>query len=154
MKDLRQFIKTTIREFLNENIGDERRGIGNFLNTTDYNIIIKKLPNYLINIHDSVVNYWEDTIEFFQYEKEVVDKNTTLYTTQKYVSKTFIDSINSEIYNKGDIIMCHDKNNNLWLLDGHHRLIYDRINGKNSMCYIIPFEDVEEIDNIFYSGED
>ena len=25
---------------------------------------------------------------------------------------------------------------------------------KNSMCYIIPFEDVEEIDNTFYSGDD
>ena len=154
MKDLKQFIKTTIREFLNENIGDERRGIGNFLKTNDYNIIIKKLPIYLNNIHDSVVNYWGETQDVFHYEKEELDKNKTLFSTQKYVSKTFIDNINDDIYNKSDIILCEDKRGNLWLLDGNHRLIYDRINLKNSFVYIIPFSDVKEIDYLFYSIDD
>lgn len=154
MKDFRQFIKTTLRKFLNENIGDERRGIGNFLKTDDYNITIKKLPNYLINIHDSVVNYWEETQEVFQYEKEELNINKNIFSTQKYVSKSFIDSINDDIYNKGDIILCEDKKNNLWLLDGHHRLIYDRINLKNSFVYIIPFDDVKEIDYLFYNTDD
>ena len=153
---MKQFIKTTIREFLNlnENIGDERRGIGNFLKTDDYNITIKKLPNYLINIHDSVVNYWEETQDVFHYEKEELNKNKNLFSTQKYVSKSFIDSINVDIYNKGDIILCEDKTGNLWLLEGHHRLIYDRINLKNSFVYIIPFDDVKEIDYLFYSSDD
>lgn len=154
MKDLRQFIKTTIKEFLNENVGDERRGIGNFLKTDDYNIIIKKLPNYLINIQDSAVNYWEETQDVFHYEKEELDKNEPLFSTQKYVSKSFIDSINYDIYNKGDIILCKDKTGNLWLLDGHHRLIYDRINLKNSFVYIIPFDDFKEIDYLFYNSDD
>ena len=154
MKDLKHFIKTTIQEFLNENVGDERRGIGNFLKTDDYNIIIKKLPNYLINIQDSAVNYWEETQDVFHYEKEELDKNKPLFSTQKYVSKTFIDNINYDIYNKGDIILCEDKTGNLWLLDGHHRLIYDRINLKNSFVYLIPFDDIKEIDYLFYSSDD
>jgi hypothetical protein len=144
-------------EFFNENIreiiNDELNGVGNFIKTTDYNILIKKIPDYLINIWDSAVNYWEDTIDFFDFEKERLDKNIILYSTQKYVSKSFIDIINSEIYNSSDIVLCYDKRNNLWLLNGHHRLIYDRMNGRDSMCYIIKFKDVEEIDDIFY-GED
>jgi hypothetical protein len=144
-------------EFFNENIreiiNDELNGVGNFIKTTDYNILIKKIPDYLINIWDSAVNYWEDTIDFLDFEKERLDKNIILYSTQKYVSKSFIDIINSEIYNSSDIVLCYDKRNNLWLLNGHHRLIYDRMNGRDSMCYIIKFKDVEEIDDIFY-GED
>jgi len=147
------YIKTNIQEFLTETVGDERRGIGNYINTTDYNIIIKKLPDYLINIQDSALNYWDDTMDTFYYEKEELDKNTLLYSTQKYVSKTFIDNMTNEIYNSSDIILCYDKNNNLWLFDGHHRLIYDRINNRNSMCYIIPFDDIKEIDYIFYSAD-
>lgn len=154
MKKLTQFIKVTIQEFLNENADEERQGIGNFLKTDDYNIVIKKLPNYLINVHDSAVNYWEDTQDFFHYEKEELDENKTLFSTQKYVSKSFIDSIDKDIHSKGDIILCEDKNSNLWILDGHHRLIYDRMNLKNSFVYIIPFDDVKEIDYLFYGSDD
>ena len=154
MKDLRQFIKTTMQEFLNENIGNERRGIGNFLKTTDYNITIGGLPDYLINIHDSVVNYWEETQEVFHYEKEKLNRKKNIYSTQKYVSKSFIDSIDDNIYNKSDIVLCEDKKGDLWILDGHHRLIYDRMNLKNSFVYIIPFDDVKEIDDVFYNMTD
>ena len=39
-------------------------------------------------------------------------------------------------------------------MDGHHRLIFDRLNGKDSEVYIIPFDDIEEIDNTWYSSDD
>lgn len=148
---MKRLIKTILRKFLNENIGDERRGIGNYLRTEDYKIFIKKLPSYLINIHDSAVNYWDDTQDVFHYEKEELDRNKNLFSTQKYVSKTFIDNIDKDIYDKGDIILSEDKNGDLWILDGHHRLIYDRINLKNSFVYIIPFADIKEIDYLFYN---
>ena len=61
--------------------------------------------------------------------------------------------MNDEVYNSGDIVMCYDKNGYLWLLDGHHRLIYDRMNLKDSMVYIIPFDDNKEIDYLFYSKD-
>jgi len=69
-----------VKKVLNENVGDERRGIGNFLKTDDYKIKIKKLPNYLINIQDSAVNYWEETQDVFDYEKEELDKNKPLFS--------------------------------------------------------------------------
>jgi hypothetical protein len=142
-------------ESLRTKIGKERQGIGNFDKTKDYKIkVIKRFPKYLIDIHDTAVNYWEDTLECFPYTKEELDKDKQIYSTQEYVSKSFINNITDEIYEKSDIILSEDKQGRLWLLDGHHRLVYDRINNRNSKVYIIPFEDVAEIQDIFYSGED
>ena len=157
MKGLKQLIKTTIREFLNENISDEREGIGNYLITSDYNIVVKKqLPLELLNIHDTatVSKYWDDALDTFSFEKTELDKNKILFSTQKYVSKTFIDTITNDIYNKSDIIVAEDQNGNYWLLNGHHRLIYDRINSRNSFVYIISYSDVKEIDDVFYNEDD
>ena len=84
-------------------IGDELEGIGNYLITSDYNIVNKKtLPLELLNIHDSatVSKYWDDTLEFMHFVKKELDKNKKLFSTQKYVSKTFIDSITDKVYNK------------------------------------------------------
>ena len=131
-------------------IGDEIHGIGNYLITSDYNIVNKKtLPLELLNIHDSatVSKYWDDTLEFMHFTKKELDKNKKLFSTQKYVSKTFIDSITDKVYNE-------DKKGNYWILNGHHRLIYDRINLKNSYVYIISFDDVKEIDYIFYNEDE
>jgi hypothetical protein len=138
-------------------IGDELEGIGNYLITSDYNIVNKKtLPLELLNIHDSatVSKYWDDTLEFMHFIKKELDKNKKLFSTQKYVSKTFIDSITDKVYNDSDIIVAEDKKGNYWLLNGHHRLIYDRINLKNSYAYIISFDDVKEIDDLFYTSEE
>ena len=138
-------------------IGDEIYGIGNYLITSDYNIVNKKtLPLELLNIHDSatVSKYWDDTLEFMHFIKKELDKNKKLFSTQKYVSKTFIDSITDKVYNDSDIIVAEDEKGNYWILNGHHRLIYDRINLKNSYVYIISFDDVKEIDYMFYNEDE
>ena len=120
-----------------------------------YNIIYKdKLPDYLINVRDTAINYWNDTIEVFHYEKQVLDESVILLTTQKFISKKFIDSMNDDIYKKSDIILVEDFSDNLWIMDGHHRLFYDRSRGNISNVFIIPKNDVREIDEIWYSNKD
>jgi hypothetical protein len=156
-EEMRRYIDTFKKFNLNENVGDERSGIGNYLLTSDYNIVIKKqMPLELLNIHDTatVSKYWDDTLEYFPFEKTELDKNKKLFSTQKYVSKTFIDNITDDIYNESDIIIAEDKKGDNWLLNGHHRLIYDRINFRNSFVYFISFIDVEEIDDVFYNTDD
>jgi hypothetical protein len=146
-----KYITVNFKNFLNEGIIKSKKG--EYLNVSKYNIFYDKYPDYLINIHDSALNYWEDTLQMFPYEKIELNKDEKLYSEQKIVSKTFIDNIDEEIYNSSDIILCYDKKGKLWLLDGHHRLVYDRIHKRNSKAYIIPFDDVKEIDNMFYNIE-
>ena len=147
-----------VKRVIGESISDERRGKGNSIDLkkkNKLNIAYKNdLPDYLENIRDSAISYWEDTLDIFQYEKEKLDKSKQVLTTQRYVSKTFIDSLTPETYEKSDIILVEDEDKNLWIMDGHHRLIFDRLNGKDSEVYIIPFDDIEEIDNTWYSSDD
>jgi len=123
-------LATTLKEYLNESISDERNGVGNYLKTSMFNIVNGELPDYLVNIHDSALNYWEETQEVFNYDKKILNRNKIVFSTQENVSKTFIDSMTSEIYDRSDIILTEDEHKNLWLLDGHHRLIYDRIHSR------------------------
>ena len=134
----------------NENVNDEKIDLSGL-----YNIIYKdKLPDYLINVRDTAINYWNDTIEVFHYKKQVLDESVILLTTQKFISKKFIDSLNDDIYKKSDIILVEDLSDNLWIMDGHHRLFYDRSRGNISNVFIIPKNDVREIDEIWYSNKD
>ena len=135
----------------NENVSDEKIDLSIGL----YNIVYKdKLPDYLYNVRDTAINYWNDTIEVFPYEKEVLDESVILFTTQKFISKKFIDSLNDDIYKKSDIILVEDLSDNLWIMDGHHRLFYDRSRGNISNVFIIPKNDIVEIDEIWYSNKD
>jgi hypothetical protein len=133
----------------NENISDDKID----LSKKYHNIIfLERLPDYLYNIRDTSINYWNDTLEAFPYEKEEIDKSIPLLTTQKYLSKNFIDSLDDQTYKKSDIILVEDKHQNLWIMDGHHRLFFDRSKNKNSFAFIIPFNDIEEIEKIWYSN--
>jgi hypothetical protein len=133
----------------NENISDDKID----LSKKYHNIIfLERLPDYLYNIRDTSINYWDDTLEAFPYEKEEIDKSISLLTTQKYLSKNFIDSLDDQTYKKSDIILVEDKHQNLWIMDGHHRLFFDRSKNKNSFAFIIPFNDIEEIEKIWYSN--
>jgi hypothetical protein len=133
----------------NENISDDKID----LSKKYHNIIfLERLPDYLYNIRDTSINYWDDTLEAFPYEKEEIDKSIPLLTTQKYLSKNFIDSLDDQTYKKSDIILVEDKHQNLWIMDGHHRLFFDRSKNKNSFAFIIPFNDIEEIEKIWYSN--
>ena len=134
----------------NENVNDEKIDLSGL-----YNIVYKdKLPDYLSNVRDTAINYWNDTIEVFHYKKQVLDESVILLTTQKFISKKFIDSLNDDIYKKSDIILVEDLSDNLWIMDGHHRLFYDRSRGNISNVFIIPKNDIVEIDEIWYSNKD
>ena len=135
----------------NENVTD----VTIDLSVGSYNIVYRdKLPDYLFNIRDTAVNYWNDTIKVFHYQKQVLDESVILFTTQKFISKKFIHSINDDIYKKSDIILVEDFSDNLWIMDGHHRLFYDRSRGNISNVFIIPKNDIVEIDEIWYSNKD
>ena len=147
----------TFKEFLNEDvIADERQGKGeNHLLVKNYNIIIKPLPIELINTHDTVINYLEETEEYISLDdKIIIPKDKILYSSQEFVSGTFINNITEEEYNSGYIFIAEDEKGDWWVLNGHHRLIYDRIHNRNSKAIFIPMETTKEIDYIFYGVGD
>ncbi len=140
--------------------GDERMGKGNSLKISDYGITIlpsTEITDEMIDINDSCLGkYWYDTQEAMDYyEKEKISKDTPLYTNQEWVSGTFISDMTDDVYGEGDIKIVEDEKGRLWVQDGHHRLIYDRMNGRDSMAYVIPHEDFDEIRWMFgYVPED
>jgi hypothetical protein len=139
---------------------DERMGKGNSLKISDYGITIlpsTEITDEMIDINDSCLGkYWYDTQEAMDYyEKEKISKDTPLYTNQEWVSGTFISDMTDDVYGEGDIKIAEDEKGRLWVQDGHHRLIYDRMNGRDSMAYVIPHEDFDEIRWMFgYVPED
>ncbi len=151
----------TFESFGNHQIyGDERYGKGNSLKVSDYGITIlptTEITDEMIDINDSCLGkYWYDTQEAMDYyEKEKISKDTPLYTNQEWVSGTFISDMTDDVYGEGDIKIAEDEKGRLWVQDGHHRLIYDRMNGRDSMAYVIPHEDFDEIRWMFgYVPED
>jgi len=146
----------TFEEFLNEDVvADERQGEGeNHLLVKDYNIITKPTREELINTHDTVLNYWEDTVEYLAFDTVTVPKDKLLYSNQDYVSGTFINDMTEEKYKEGDIFIAEDEEGDWWILDGHHRLIYDRIHNRDSKAIFISMESTKEIDDFFYNLEE
>ncbi len=142
--------------------GDERMGKGNTIkisDLSDYGITLlphTEITDEMIDINDSCLGkYWYDTQDAMGYEKENVPKDTPLYTNQEWVSGTFISDMTDETYGEGDIKIAEDEKGRLWVQDGHHRIVYDRMNGRDSMAYVIPHEDFDEIRYIFgYVPED
>ena len=142
-----------------KNFGDERSGIGNSIDLLQNNYNIHKedkLPQELINVRDSATHseYWEDTLKYVALKKKKLSNNKKLYTTQSYLSKSFIDIIDNNVYNYSDIIVATANDDKLWILNGHHRIYYDRLNDRNSIAYILSKNDVKEIDNVFYTSDD
>jgi hypothetical protein len=161
-------LKTTIKDFLSEQknlqlhsiISDERIGFGDAidLSKNEFNIIFNKnFPDYLLNVHDTATmqKYWEETLNFFKWKKKKLDKELKLYTSQKYISSSFLNYLedNNDNYDESDIILVYDRKGRIWILDGHHRLYFDRKHNRDSLAYILSSEDVKEIDYI-YSDED
>jgi hypothetical protein len=142
-----------------KNFGDERSGNGNSIDLLQNKYNIHKeddFPKELLNVQDSATTskYWEDTLKYVSLKKNKLSNNKKLYTTQGYLSKSFIDTIDNNVYNDSDIIVATANDNKLWILNGHHRIYYDRLNDINSIAYILSKNDVKEIDNVFYTSED
>jgi hypothetical protein len=140
---------------IKESVADERRGQGLAVDLSDGHhgiVFMNNLPEELINIHDTAVNYWDETINFMSYKKVMVPKDKTLYTTQRWVSGTFLDNLASDpsVYPTSDIILAEDSTGRLWVMDGHHRVVHDRRAGRDFMAFVVPFSDVAEIDRTFY----
>lgn len=120
-----------IRKFLdyidNKKIEKEIRGYSNnVINVYDYNFSIKNYPPFN---HDEIfMNWWNK-----EYEIEKISKDTILNTTQPNVSKTFINKMKS--YSDKPVLVKIE--NMYWVIDGHHRLVFDRMNGLDTECRVI-----------------
>lgn len=141
-----------------EGVADERRGMGRAvdLSVGQHGIVLMgEMPQELTNIHDTALNYWDETRDFMSYQKERLPRDTTVHTTQRWVSGTFLDTLSSDpaAHGESDIILAEDSAGRLWVMDGHHRLVHDRRLGRDSMAYVVPFPDAAEIGRTFY-GED
>lgn len=120
-----------IRKFLdyidNKKIEKERRGYSNnVINVYDYNFSIKNYTPF--NHHEIFMNWWNE-----EYEIEKISKDTILNTTQPNVSKTFINKMKS-YSDKPVLVKIEDM---YWVIDGHHRLVFDRMNGLDTECRVI-----------------
>ena len=101
------------------------------------------------NLWDMVPNDINELEEALQLEKELLSKEITVYSVQKNFDVDYVKRMDDERYNKADISLFKYKNK-LYIINGHHRLCYDRINNRDSYVYIFDKNDSEIVDCIFY----
>jgi len=124
-------ISFMIKKFLDyldsKKMGKEIRGYSNnVINLYDYNFSIRNYTPF--NHHEIFMNWWNE-----EYETETISKNTILNTTQPIVSKTFINKMKS--YSDKPVLV--KVSGSYWVIDGHHRLVFDRMNNRDTECRVI-----------------
>jgi hypothetical protein len=127
--------------------------------TTEWNIIYSpdKFDDDLTNVQDSAVAYWEETkseLDLLPEYRIYIPYDKVLYTTQEGVDKNIVDNMSDKEYDEGDIVLVKDKEDRLWVLNGHHRLCKDRSNKKDSLVYLIDEDGVDFINRIIYGEGD
>ena len=137
--NLQESIKKVLREELNN------RGDCNIMYVPEQ---FSKLDRFS-NLWDMVVNEIDELIEVSQLEKELLPKDITVYSVQEKFDIEYVKRMDDERYNKSDISLFKYKNK-LYIIDGHHRLCYDRINNRDSYVYIFDKDDSQIVDCIFY----
>lgn len=137
--NLQESIKKVLREELNN------RGDCNIMYVPEQ---FSKLDRFS-NLWDMVVNEIDELIEVSQLEKELLPKDITVYSVQEKFDTDYVKRMDDERYNKSDISLFKYKNK-LYIIDGHHRLCYDRINNRDSYVYIFDKDDSQIVDCIFY----
>lgn len=148
-------MRTHIRTFEGFTVGEERKGAEGAIRVTDHGMVLsEEFPEELVNAHDSAVNYWEETQDYLQLGKVPINKDEILHTTQEYVSGTFIKGMSDEIYTQGDVIIGVDAEGKKWVLDGHHRLVYDRMSGRDTNVYLLEKESLRFINEMIYGEGD
>lgn len=136
-------LKQTIKRILREELTDR----------SDCNIAYvpeqqSKLDRFS-NLWDMVVNDIDELLDTFEMEKELLPKEIKVYSVQEKFDIGYVKGMDDERYIKSDITLFKYKNK-LYIIDGHHRLCYDRINNKDSYVYIFDKDDSELIDCLFY----
>lgn len=125
-------MKNLIRKILREEYSEGHRECG----ITYYEDIDDEVFFPYINLLDSIVNYSEETEDFFKTKEKVsLPTNIPLYTKQDYIDLDYVSLIDDNIYEESDIHVVRI-NDMLWILDGHHRLCRDRMNGNPSNVYL------------------
>jgi hypothetical protein len=137
--NLQESIKKVLREELNN------RGDCNIMYVPEQ---FSKLDRFS-NLWDMVVNEIDELIEVSQLEKELLPKDITVYSVQEKFDIEYVKRMDDERYNKSDISLFKYKNK-LYIIDGHHRLCYDRLNNRDSYVYIFDKDDSQIVDCIFY----
>ena len=141
--NLQEFIRRILREELNDRV--------------DCNIIyvseqLSKLDRFS-NLWDMVVNDIYELVDNFEMEKELLPKEIKVYSVQEKFDIEYVKGMDDERYNRSDISLFKYKNK-LYIIDGHHRLCYDRINNRDSYVHIFDKDDSEIVDCIFYGMGD
>ena len=137
--NLQESIRRILREELNN------RGDCNIMYVPEQ---LSKLDRFS-NLWDMVVNDIDELKETFQLEKELLPKDITVYSVQEKFDTEYIKRMDDDRYNESDISLFKYRNK-LYIIDGHHRLCYDRINNRDSYVYIFDKDDSQIVDCIFY----
>jgi hypothetical protein len=122
----------------------------------EYGILPGVLPGELLNLHDTATmdKYWEDTRPYFIGCRKMLGSEEVLYSGQEYVDMGFVKRMTPSDHGESDIIVGVDSTGKKWLLNGHHRLVYDRVRGRDSYVFLFGPEDISELDDMFYSEEE
>ncbi len=146
-KPLVKYVKTNLHESIRRILREElnNRGDCNIMYVPEH---FSKLDRFS-NLWDMVVNEIDELIEVSQLEKELLPKDITVYSVQEKFDIEYVKRMDDERYNKSDISLFKYKNK-LYIIDGHHRLCYDRINNRDSYVYIFDKDDSQIVDCIFY----
>jgi hypothetical protein len=71
-----------------------------------------------------------------------------------YPGQEFVKRMTPSEHGESDIIVGVDGTGKKWLLNGHHRLVYDRVRDRDSLVFLFGPEDISELDDMFYPDED
>lgn len=113
------------------------------LSVSDFNIEIvepRLFPLKLYHLRDFMLNEKEDAINY-TYDLNI-KYDEKLYTTQSVVF--------SEPKSMNEYAWLIKHGRKYWIVDGHHRLIIDRMEKKNTNCKIIDSKNKREIEYDFY----
>ena len=140
-----EVMENSVHNFINHWEELNNRGDCNIMYVPEqYNILYR-----FSNLWDMVPNDINELEEALQLEKELLSKEITVYSVQKNFDVDYVKRMDDERYDKSDISLFKYKNK-LYIIDGHHRLCYDRINNRDSYVYIFDKDDSEFVDCIFY----
>jgi len=142
-------MKSTIKRILKEQYGEGHNECGIIY---DESMDDEVFFPYL-NLIDSVVNYPKETLELIGRDKETISINTKLYSKQDFIDLDYVYKLEDDVYDVSDIHLLN-LNEQLWVMDGHHRICRNIMSGRDSQAYIWDKDDMELINYIFYGMGD
>lgn len=133
-------------------IAKEREGKKGAISVTEFNMKVGKMPDALVNAHDTALNEPDDLKEYKLGTKTDLPPGKEIWTGQEFISGTWLKDTNK--LSKELPVLIEDSKGRWWVADGHHRIAWARSRKMTIKILLLKKDDVKEIDDTWYSNED